>query len=300
LLTNTSGIGKRWTVNEALNWIVFRVEPNYAPTTAIPRFGPFISANVIAALAARVARNPRTWPRPNAVEPDRIQFEDFEIAPAYYYRALVRRWITKSGLPASELLDQWTADRERYLETTALMEDQQAKLSAALSEINEAAAASKIMIYGRPADNWQCKSSKPREVIPAHYIDEIRSVDAWGHLRSHYFELDDILRLTDQGPFFADVAFDKSDILKNWPKPLPTKLPAPPEAMIKEFWVKYVAQHDDPDKHPTVAQQKLDADDWFKPRAFSRPSDKRMMALRSSPPTPEHWTDRGRPLKTDR
>ena len=300
MLTNTVGLGKRWTVNDALNWIAFRVEPLHAPDTAIPEFGPFASANVMGALIARVGRNPRTWPGPNGIEPDPIRFEDFESPPAYYFRTLVRRWVTKLGLPASELLDRWTADRERYLETVVRMEDQQAKLSAALLELNEAAASSKLIVYGRPAEDYRCKSRKPREVIPARYVDEIRSIDPWGSLRTHSLELEHLFDLPDEGPFYADVAFDISAVMSYWPKPQPAKLLVPSVAMVNKFWREYLAKHNDPDKHPKAAQQKLDADSWFNSQGYSGPSVKKLQALRGSPSTPEHWREKGRRLKTVR
>ena len=297
--TNTVGLSKLWTVNDASNWIAFRVEPLYAPNTPIPKFGVFVSANVMAALTARVARNPRTWPGPNGVEPDPFRFEDFEIPPAYYYRTLVKRWMAKSSLSASELLDRWTADRERYQETMVQNGDEQAKLSAALSELNEAAASSKLTIYGRPAEDYRCRSSKPREIIPPHYIDEIRSINELGHLKAHKFELEHLFDSPDEGPFYADVAFKASDVVKYWPKPQPLKLRVASDAMFQMFWQEYLAKHNDPDKHPTDAEQKRDADIWFNSKGYARPSDKRFKAIRASPLTPEHWSEKGRPLKTD-
>ena len=218
MLTNTTGMGERWTVNQAVNWIAFRVAPQDAPATIWPpAIGPFSSVNVMGALAARAACVPRSWPGPGGIQPDCLRFEDFEIAPAYYLRTLVKRWMRRLGLTASELLVRWDADRERCHETAALVAEQQRQLNHGLAELVAAAASSGLMMFGRPAADQRFRSRKPREVIPAHFIDEYRSIDAWGNLSSTKVGFEYLFSEEDDGPFYADIAFDSADLVRLWP-----------------------------------------------------------------------------------
>lgn len=296
--SDTRGV-EYWTVPEAVNWIAFRTEPDMAPATifADPGTARFTSPEIMGALKARAAGDPRSWP-PKGVCPRHPTWPQPadgsrpEVA-AWRCRAIARRWMREKGLTAPQLLEHADAERMRYAMEQEAETAQQADLAHALDELNSSIATSRIVAWGRPSKTWGPPQSPPlREAIKPSIIDDPRRIDHFGCFCIRYdgggFEW-----LHDPGPFFYDIQVRAADIRRNWPI-VRDQLPPPTNSDLRKYWAAYVADNNDPDRHPTVAQQKAAAHDYFKPLGFGAPSDCRLEALRRNPPTPGHWAKAGR------
>ena len=298
-----SGLVEHWTVSDAVTWIAFRTEPEDAPPTIIadPGTARFMSPEVMGALLARAEGNPRGWPNPDEiVRLPRWPAGNTEEFPPYRVRLIVKRWMRETRLNGQELLTYAYAEQKRYARELAEQSEQQSKYKIALDDLNLAAASGQISVRGRPCVTREAPQSPPlRELIPSNYFDEPRRVDLSGRFGIRD-DGEGFVWLHDPGPFFYDVQLSAADVRKRWPKPQPKELPAPSHAMLKAWWRDYVAEHHDPDTHPTVPQQKLAASEYFGAKGFSVPSDQRLKKLRSAPPTPPHWSEKGRPPKINR
>ena len=135
--------GQHWQVNDAVSWIVYRTEPDAAPQTIIPNAGNgrMTSETLMAALQARAARNPRSWP-PNSepVSAHRCLGDALEAGiPAYRVRFVVRRWMREENVDATRLFTKASKSLAKYKADIDASGEQQALFTAAIRALNAAA-----------------------------------------------------------------------------------------------------------------------------------------------------------------
>ena len=303
MASKKSAMVEHWTVSDAVTWIAFRTEPEAAPHTIIaePGTARFMSPEIMGALLARAEGNPKGWPKPGeVVRTPRWPAGYSEDFPPHRVRIIVKRWIRETQLDGPELLSHAYAEQRRYARELVEQSKQQSQYKIALNELNVAAASGQISVRGRPCIRRELPQSPPlRVLIPSTYFDEPRRIDLSGRFGIRDDE-EGCGWIHDPGPFFYDVQLSAVDVRKRWPKQRPTKLPPPPQGMLKSWWKNYVVEHNDPDTHPTAEEQKLAATEYFGAQGFSAPSDGRLKGLRANAPTPMHWSEKGRLPKIGR
>ncbi len=191
-----------WLVWDVLLWMAYGECP---PAMSIPttRPSPGHSADVVAALRARAAGNPRLW-RPVA---------EATFAPAWRYRATARRWLGKLGVSASELLLIAEKELAERIEAEAHNKNIIDRCRAELARLNHAVASGSIEAFGRPTDEPMRNSSRPLEPISPLLVDEVRQINIHGHL----LPTGNFGWLERKPPFYCDVRLRVTDVKRKLP-----------------------------------------------------------------------------------
>ncbi len=184
----------KWSVPQMVNCIAFGTEPGQSPATVVADTGPFLSPEIMDALEARAAGNPRSWPKRGAYLNYPLwpteKWCSRKVQPnfsAAHFHANVETWMRQTGSPAPKLLAHARAEQSRYEAELRAHDEQQAALAAALDKLNAAAASSKLKLRGRPSKTPHFPCSPPlRQAIPSEYFDEPRGVSFDGKFGIHY------------------------------------------------------------------------------------------------------------------
>jgi hypothetical protein len=186
-----------WSVSEATYWIVHRQDP---ATVGTPRYFLPQYEEIVAALEARVQGCPRKWqPLPGPTPAN--------WPPAWQYRAWMRVWLRKTGLPPAELLEAYKLSRE----AEAVTAEYEPEYERALEEINYWVREGKLKAKGHSSKD----SVDPREEIPSDIIDENRSIQRDG--RVLVAEVKDFRFLKDKRRIFYKVEFLVDNVRAIWP-----------------------------------------------------------------------------------